>query len=99
MSVHGICDSKPDLVALVIALSLERVCFFASQVCRSGSMMRLHVTGVHQNRFFLRWKPHHATPYATILSATLQVGTKVWNVTVIRSKAVSSQNDFEMPVY
>jgi len=72
MSVHGICDSKPDLVALVIALMSERVSFFASQVCRSASMMRLHVTGVHQNRFFLRWKPHHATPYTTILSATLR---------------------------
>jgi len=72
MSVHCICDSKPDLVALLIALMSELVGFFSSQVCRSGSMMRLHETGVHQNRFFLRWKPHHATPYLTILSATLR---------------------------
>src|SRR5262245_24979215 len=72
MSIHGICDSKPDLMALVIALMSERVSFFSSQVGRSGSMMRLHVTGVHQNRFFLRWKPHRAYPYATVSSATLR---------------------------
>jgi len=68
MSVHGICDGKPDLMALVIALSSERVSFFLSQFGCCGSMMRLHVTGVHQNRFFLRWKPHRTTSLRIISS-------------------------------
>jgi len=76
MSIHGICDSKPDLMALVIALMSERVSFFSSQVGRSGSMMRLHVTGVHQNRFFLRWKPHRAYPLRNCFECNTKVGGK-----------------------
>jgi len=62
MSVHRICDGKPDVMALLIALMSEFVGFFSSQIGRPGPMVRLHVTGVHQNRFFLSWKPHSTYP-------------------------------------